>query len=579
MRRARAAPAFPTEPLVPVASTATVTPPAATAPPRSAPLRLPRPDAGERIALALIAIGIAVELLLLWPAPLVPAFDGPWRHDPAIFAYEGALVRQGGMPYLAFWDHKGPLIYLINAAGLSISGGQIWGVWLVGLVAIWAAAAAAYLAMRESFGVAGGLAGLVFFVFALGGMETGTNMTEQYALPLAWGAVLVLVRWTRARRDLLGTGCALGMLGALAFFLRANLAGAAASAALAIAVVLINRRQRGALARMIAGGAIGALIIALPLIAWLARGGALRAFWDDAIAYNFLYSQSGWTQRAIALLAGVWLATVTAPIVLPLAGLVVSIRRLRRSLPDDRVRVVLLFMVIWTVLELSLASVSGRAYDHYFVMLIPPMAMLTAALVAELVALAPANVRRRARWSPMAAALLAVVMFRPLADRFVQRARTTGLVPSPASSQTVAAADFVRANSAPNDRLLVWGLAGGVYLLAERPPASRYLFASPLLTREYGDVIAPKFLTELRRRPPLLIVDAGEFDASAPSLARWNPTWRYPDMRWYAPHRVVTPALRPFYDFVAENYRAVAIVGPERWTIYRINKRMVVGAP
>jgi 4-amino-4-deoxy-L-arabinose transferase-like glycosyltransferase len=574
MRRAPAAAAFPTEPFVPVASAPPVTPHAAPAAFNGAPLRLLRSDAGERIALALIALWIAVELLLLWPAPLVPAFDGPWRHDPAIFAYEGALVRQGGMPYLSFWDHKGPLIYLINAAGLSISGGQIWGVWLVGLIAIWAAALIAYLAMRESFGVGSALAGLVFFVFALGGMETGTNMTEQYALPLAWGTVLVLVRWTRARRAVLGTGFALGILGALAFFLRANLAGAAVTAALAIAMVLIKRRrQHGAVARLAAAGAVGALIVALPLLAWLAHGGALRAFWDEAIAYNFLYSKAGWAQRVIAVLAGVWLATVTAPVVLPLAGLVASVRRLRRSRPNDRARVIMLFILTWTVVELFLASVSGRAYDHYFVMLIPPMAMLTAALVAELMLLAPANIRRRWQHSPMTAALLALLMFRPLADRFVQRARTTGLVPSPASSQTVAAADFVRANSAPTDRLLVWGLAGGVYLLADRPPASRYLFASPLLTRGYGDVIAPEFLTELRRSPPLLIVDAGESDASAPSLAQWNPAWRYPDMQWYAPHRVVTPALRPFYDFVAENYRAVAVVGPERWTIYRAKAR------
>ena len=71
------------------------------------------------VALALIALWIPLQLLVTWPAPLTPAFDGPWRYDTSIFAYEGALVRQGAMPYLAFWDHKGPLIYLINAAGLS----------------------------------------------------------------------------------------------------------------------------------------------------------------------------------------------------------------------------------------------------------------------------------------------------------------------------------------------------------------------------------------------------------------------------------------------------------------------------
>ena len=33
-----------------------------------------------------------------------------------------------------------------------------------------------------------------------GGIERGSNMTEEYALPLAWGSALLLMEWTRSRR-------------------------------------------------------------------------------------------------------------------------------------------------------------------------------------------------------------------------------------------------------------------------------------------------------------------------------------------------------------------------------------------
>jgi dolichyl-phosphate-mannose-protein mannosyltransferase len=533
---------------------------------------------GERMALALIALWIPLQLLVTWPAPLTPAFDGPWRYDTSIFAYEGALVRHGAMPYVAFWDHKGPLIYLINAAGLSISGGHLWGIWLIGLVTVWLAAALGYRAMRDAFGAPAALVGLVFFIVALGGFESGTNMTEEYALPLAWGAALVLVQWTRTTRATMRVGLALGAIGALAFLLRGNLAGASAAALLTITIVLLRERRFGALARTAIGTMIGAAIAGAPLIAWLAHGGALRAFWDQAIAYNLTYTRADFTQRLVSAIAGVWLATLTAPLLLPAAGLVACVRRLRRSRPHERSHSIMLFALLWVAIELVLASISGRPYDHYFIMMLPPMALLTAALVAELLphARTSASARRRIRSPVIVAALFALVMLRPLIGSVVLRARTTGIVPARASSQVVQTADYVRAHSSPSDRLLVWGLSGGVYFLAQRPAATKYLFAFPLLTRTYGDSVAPDFLAELRRTPPEIIVDAAVSDQSAPPLSRWDATWHFPQLGWYAPYRTMTPSLEPFYEFVAQNYTPVAVVGPERWTVYRANARMVV---
>jgi Dolichyl-phosphate-mannose-protein mannosyltransferase len=544
--------------------------------PRTAQMRAHRTGAGERLALTLVALWIPLQLLATWPAPLTPAFDGSWRYDSSIFAYEGALVRDGAMPYVAFWDHKGPLIYLINAAGLSLSNGHLWGIWLVGLITVWLAAALGYRAMREAFGVPAALIGLVFFVVALGGFESGTNMTEEYALPLAWGAALVLIRWTRRRRASMSAGLALGALGALAFFLRGNLAGASTAAVLTIAVVLLRERRFGALARTALGAIAGAVIAGAPLIAWLAYGGAMRAFWDQAIAYNLTYTQADFTQRLVSAIAGVWLATVTAPLLLPAAGLVACVRRLRRSRANERAQPIMMFALIWIAVELPLASISGRPYDHYFIMLLPPMALLAAALVAELLAHSPtpANIGRRARSPAIIAALFVLVMLRPLAAHLTLRARTSGIVPARTSSQVVQTADYVRAHSSPSERLLVWGLSGGVYFLAQRPAASKYLFAFPLLTRTYGDSVVPDFLAELRRTPPAIIVDAAVSDQSAPPLSRWDSAWHFPQLSWYAPYRTMTPSLAPFYEFVARNYTPVAVVGPERWTVYRANTRM-----
>lgn len=53
--------------------------------------------------------------------------------DGSIYQYIGHLIRLGKMPYVDAFDHKGPILYLINA--LSLSGGT-GGIWFVDMLCI-----------------------------------------------------------------------------------------------------------------------------------------------------------------------------------------------------------------------------------------------------------------------------------------------------------------------------------------------------------------------------------------------------------------------------------------------------------
>ena len=62
-----------------------------------------------------------VLLFLFLPASLL-YYGNPLDHlpgtDNGVFLYGGQQLLAGKTPYLDFWDHKGPLIYFINAIGL-----------------------------------------------------------------------------------------------------------------------------------------------------------------------------------------------------------------------------------------------------------------------------------------------------------------------------------------------------------------------------------------------------------------------------------------------------------------------------
>jgi 4-amino-4-deoxy-L-arabinose transferase-like glycosyltransferase len=116
--------------------------------------------------------------LVEWPTFLYPMITSDSTIDSAFFAYAGELLRTGGKPYITHWDHKPPLIYLINAAGLALSAlsdGRIWGVWITTWVALGGALALGYFAMRRAFGALAAVLGTVFF----GGMlPTSTSSPD-----------------------------------------------------------------------------------------------------------------------------------------------------------------------------------------------------------------------------------------------------------------------------------------------------------------------------------------------------------------------------------------------------------------
>jgi hypothetical protein len=64
-----------------------------------------------------------------------------WQHvpdrDSGVYLYVDAHPS-GDTPYVDVWDHKGPLIYFINALGVSIDPGGEKGIWLLEAIALFA---------------------------------------------------------------------------------------------------------------------------------------------------------------------------------------------------------------------------------------------------------------------------------------------------------------------------------------------------------------------------------------------------------------------------------------------------------
>jgi hypothetical protein len=531
-----------------------------------------RPTLLELAILLGTAAWVVLLLLVRWPALWYPQFNSNSNIDSAFFTFAGQVVRDGGTPYLAFWDHKPPLIYLIDALALTVSGGAIWGVWLATVAALLATLGMGFTAWRRVFGVAAATIAAVWLAFALD-VVSPFNLTEGFALPAQAAALLILARWSRTPGRVFLPALGVGALGGLTFMLRPNLIGAPAAVAITMVLALLITRRMRDLPALFGGALLGAAIIIGPILAWLGGAGALGAFRDQVFHYNFVYSAATLRSRIRAAFEGMALTTMYGSLILPLGGWLFAAYRLRSTRRDATLLPVLILCLVWMPLELAFAAVPGRTYGHYFTPLLLSLASLVALCVTELFALIdrafPAEVSQR--WRQTAAVVLCAALAIVPVGHVVFDVRDSGLR-SDRARQVQLTAQYIRTHTAPDAPLLVWGHASDVYMFANRKPASRFVYSLALFTPGYADsALVNGFLDELRTSAPPIIVDATpnlpRAEALAPSLASWNPNWRYPasGVAWWT----MTPAMQSVYDYMRANYVASGAVGPYRWVVYQ----------
>lgn len=535
------------------------------------------------LLVAVLGGWLVLAMLWRWPAFSREAFESTNSLvDLSFYAYAGELLRTGATPYVDFWDHKPPLIYLLHAAGLALSGGRVWGVWLVSAASVLAALALAWATLRRAVGEAGAVLGTTWFAVGVPSIFS-VGLTEWYILPVSWATAYVFVAADPRQRRTHVLGLWLGVLATAGALLKPNMIGAPVAAAIVSALLLARARRVTDLARLVAGGVGGVALALAPILGWLAAAGALGAFRDQVLTYNAAYVGTGpsWRMRVRALDAGLVSATFYTSLVLPALGWLVAAVRLRHdAVPPLVRRPVVLLALAWLPIELALSATSGRDYSHYFTTLYPPLALLVAIVGAELARLVEAAPAERLRPAPLVP-LLALALAGHAGWRMFWRERDDLRNPL-RTTQVAAVAEHVRRTVPAGRPIFVWGHAVDVYMLSKRPPASEFVYVQPLLTPGYADSArVAAFVARLAATAPAVIVDGGARNAAmarvdgadlTPPLGAFDGTWAYPhavlpgfkgQAWWHLP-----PTMRAFYDFVAREYVPSDTVGPQRWVVW-----------
>jgi 4-amino-4-deoxy-L-arabinose transferase-like glycosyltransferase len=382
--------------------------------------------------------------------------------DESDFALVAQRMLQGAVPYLEVADIKPPLAYVAFVPAAMFGGLSIFPVQVLGILWVFATCLVLARTARRFTGDALAAACAPWLVLLASLCDVPSVSTELLmALPAA-GALFFYVRAETGggAGDQVLAGICIG----LASLFRHQAGILLAAFGLALCWHALRERDLRGLARPVAL----ALGFALP---WAAAAGIFAAaggfpeFWDWVVARNLHYFPGGTARDSLVRAAGAIPLCVGSAIV-PWA---LATRETLWPTIRGRARtgVVLSVWLSWIAV-----STGGRFYEHYFLQFIAPLALLAAPAAAGLVRSWPEIPRARRRMVVLACALPSLILVafsygRGLAGSYPEQ--------EPRAREL---AGWLARNTAPEERLFIWGHYSPIYYLSGRLPGTRYLTTS-----------------------------------------------------------------------------------------------------
>ena len=238
-----------------------------------------------------LTAGIITCIVMLicsaYDSPLFPLYNSS---DSAIFMLIGKGITEGKLPYVDLFDHKGPILFWIEALGWWIAGRT--GIWIIETIG---AIVSVFLVIRicEQLRSNWLLPVLGTAVVYLSYFGRG-NLCENYSLPFIFFCVLLVVRYflSNSIKHPWKYAFAYGACFAILAFIRVNNATVICGFVLCIIIRLAVAREFKNLIENVVAGLAGILIVTVPICLYFFMRGALQDMLFCTFTYNFMYASA-----------------------------------------------------------------------------------------------------------------------------------------------------------------------------------------------------------------------------------------------------------------------------------------------
>lgn len=460
----------------------------------------------EFISMLLIITGFLIYSgWLMLQSPNSPLSNVPEYVDSGVFQYIGRKILEGYMPYRDVFDHKGPLLYLLNALGLQIMGR--YGIWLIEWIFLFATLIVSYKLCRVFFsGYASVLSVLITFSL-LGLYLKGGNFTEEYAMLPCVIALYIFARYFKEKHI---SNLQLFLLGAClmsTLLLKANVACVWVIFCTYFTVISLLKKEFKELSRYIIYFLLGACAFFLSIGLWLFTNGAWSDFVKAYIAFNLTYTKAN-GPLAILKATKFYLSNNNLQIML-LLGILTPVFVYHNE-KDRDTSVFVLLNTVYLLCTFVLMIMPGNQFTHYGLYYMPGMLIVFAVTFYYLEKLIRSG---NSSAACLAFCILIFLVKSIWISNMLEQISEISLTRQ-VSEEKTELIEAVQRLTDPEDKIIMIGNECWVYNHTGRDAANKYIFQSPLtwispeIARDYEQLI-------LKNPPELVIVQGSKKEDTA----------------------------------------------------------------
>lgn len=309
----------------------------------------------------LLMIVLIISLVCLYSSPLFPNLLP--EIDSSVFQVMGKGLLENKIMYKDLFDHKGPVVYFINAIAFLINSNC--GLFVVEFIIAYVGTIYVYKTSKIILNKTTSTIISIIYIFMSFKYFEGGNYTEEYAITFISMAMYYIIKILQSKENKKINWIMIGTTFAITFMIKPTYCTIWAVFGVVQLISSIKDKKITELLKAIVYMIFGTAIIIIPIIIYLIINSAMDSFIDAYFIMNIKYSESTIIEKIKGLLKLFYIYKYTKILVImAISNFIILISKK----VNKRTKI---FITLFLIISTILTGWSPTAYNHYLIQLSP----------------------------------------------------------------------------------------------------------------------------------------------------------------------------------------------------------------